>query len=172
MATTCTASAGASGSHPLVLSGLTTREQIADVVIRACLALDANDRALWESAWDLTAPDELVLDVNGNASKGLAALNTDILEHVGPMDTQHLITNLRIDVQEGASTGRVAAQALNQHFLPGHGNVLGSEHLLAGCAYDMELVKDASSQWKLRSWKLKLRWTQGTWAVMQPRPHK
>ena len=159
-------------SYPLVLGGLTTREQIHDVLIRVCLGLDINDRAMWESAWDLSAPAELVVDVGGNVSRGLEAVNKEVFEHVGPMATQHLLTNVRIDVQDGATAAHATAQALNQHIPAGKGLVLGSDHLLAGSLYDMRLVKDASGQWKLRTWKLNLLWVQGSWSVLKGETNK
>ena len=155
-------------AHPILLSGLTTREQISDVLTRACLALDLNDRSMWESTWDLNSSADLTFSINGKLTQGLDAINKNVFTHAGHMDTLHLLTNVRIDVQEGASTARVTAYGLNQHHRPGQAMVLGSDHLLAGAMYDTEMVKDAASgEWKLRSWKLTTKWAQGTWAVMQ-----
>ena len=152
--------AAAASGHPHFLSGLTTREAIADALIRACLAIDVNDRALWESAWAIGDAD-VVFDLNGRVMRGMEAINAGFFHPKAALDSQHLVTGLRIDVQEGASTARVTAQALNQHFRPGQGMHLGSDHLLGGGLYDVEAVKDASGQWKLKTWKLKTHWAQG-----------
>lgn len=158
----------ASNGHYHNLTGLTTREQIADVLIRACLALDCNNRALWESAW-LASDPAISMTVPGRPSLiGMATLNKDCLDLVGPKVTQHLISGVRIEVQEGATTARLTCNAQNQHFRKGQGLVQGAEQLLAGSTYDVELVKDDSGEWRMRTWTLHLLWTQGEWAVMQP----
>jgi hypothetical protein len=55
--------------YPQSLSLLATREEIADTIVRPCLGLDSNNKALWESAWAMD-PD-ITLDINDNIMKGL-----------------------------------------------------------------------------------------------------
>jgi hypothetical protein len=156
----------ASASHPHSLSGLTVREQISDCLIRACLALDAYDRPLWDSAWATSSPVSLV--VNGRVMQGKEAVDHDCFDVAGPLDTQHLLSGVRIDVKEGAHTARLTCNALNQHFRPGEGLKTGAEHLMAGSVYEVEVVKEDSGEWRMKTWKLNLRWSQGSWAVMHP----
>ena len=153
-----------STSCPHPLSGLSTREQIADTLTRACLALDSNDKSLWASAWS-TEPD-IAFDLNGRLLKGQEGVDSGFLL-AGPLDTQHLISGVRIDVQEGANTAHMTANGLNQHYKPGQGLVDNAEHLLAGNMYDVQVVKQSDGQWKIRSWKIKTIWKQGNWSVIR-----
>ncbi|SCU89906.1 LANO_0D06854g1_1 [Lachancea nothofagi CBS 11611] len=145
------------------LSGLTTREEIVDVVYRVCLALDSNDKALWESAW-ARSPD-ITLDIGGNVSTGLEKINAGF-DSIGPMDTQHLVSSVRVDVKDGSDKAHVTANALAQHFRAGQGQVPNADHLLVGSTYDIQIVKQADGAWKLKTWVLKVTWTEGTWDVM------
>jgi hypothetical protein len=45
----------------------------------------------------------------------------DILEHVGPMDTTHTISNVRVSMKDGANTVSFTSLVLAQHALPGQG---------------------------------------------------
>ena len=153
-------------TYPISLSGLSTREQIADTIIRACLGIDSNNKALWESAW--AHSPEFSMGSSGEGKiQGLEALNKAIFDRVGPMDTQHLITNIRIDVEEGADTAHMTAMALAQHYRAGQGREADADFRLGGAAYDMQVVRE-DGQWKLKSWVGNGIWSQGTRAVFQP----
>ena len=159
---------GLTASLPTSLTGLSSREAIADVLHRACLALDLNSPSLWESAW-LTSDPSICMEISGRpVIKGWANLNAHALALIGPLDTQHNNSGIRIDLREGASTARLTCNALNQHFRAGEGHKPGAAHLLAGSTYDIELTLDGKSEWKMKSWKLNITWAQGDWAVMQP----
>jgi hypothetical protein len=110
--------------------------------------------------------------VNGRLIQGMGSIMKDCLELVGPMDTQHMLGAIRVDVQDGASTARVTAMGQNQHFRAGQGTVAGAPHLLAGVLNECEVVKDGSGQWKMKTWRLKIIWTQGTYDVMKPETSK
>ena len=152
-------------AYPQSLSGLSTREEITDTVVRACLALDSNNKSLWESAW--ASDPDISLEINGNVMKGMESLNKNCFDGIGPMDTQHLVSSIRVDVKEGADTAHVTANALAQHYRPGQGRVADAERLLAGSIYDVKVVKEANGRWKLKTWVLKIIWTEGNWAVMR-----
>ena len=79
-----------------------------------------------------------------------------------------MLSGLRVEVVEGGTTARIVCNAQNQHFRAGQGMRGNGEQLLAGSRYDVELVKDDTGEWKMRTWKLKILWAQGSWAVMQP----
>ena len=153
-------------AYPQSLTGLSTREEIADTRVRACLGFDSNNKALWESAW--AADPDISMDINGNVMKGMDDMNKNCFDNIGPMDTQHLLTSIRIDAKEGASTAHITANALAQHYRAGKGQVPSAERMLAGSTYDVQVVKEASGQWKIKTLVLKITWTEGSWAVMQP----
>jgi hypothetical protein len=152
-------------AYPQSLSGLSTREQIADLVVRACLGIDSNDKALFESAW--AADPEIALGLSGNMMTGMEAINRDGFDRVGPLDTHHLISSIRIDVTDGADTAHMTANAFSQHFRAGEGRQYDSEHLLGGATYDIQVVKESDGQWKIKTWIVNVIWNQGTRGVMQ-----
>ena len=152
-------------AYPLSLSGLSEREEITDTVVRALLGLDSNDKFLWESAWALDS--DIILDINGNVLKGLENINKGCFDKVGPMNTQHLLSNIRIDLEEGANVARLTAYVLAQHYRPGEGVAPNSEHLLAGATYDIQVVKESNGKWNLKAFALKIIWRQGNPEVME-----
>ncbi|KIM93648.1 hypothetical protein OIDMADRAFT_137385 [Oidiodendron maius Zn] len=154
-------------AYPQSLGVLSTREEITDLVVRACLGFDSNDKPLWESVW-AESPD-IIFEINGNVMKGIDEMNKNCFDIVGPMDTQHLISSIRIDVKDGADTAHMTANALAQHYHKGQGQVPDAEHMLAGSTYIIHAVKEYNGLWKIKSWVLKIIWTQGSWAVMQPK---
>jgi hypothetical protein len=153
-------------TYPLSVSGLSTREQITDTIIRAGLGLDSNNKALWESAW--AAHQNISLDIDGNILKGLEQLNSGCFDTIGAMDTQHLVSNIRVDVKEGADIAHVTANVLAQHYRAGEGQVLGADRMLAGATYDVMVVKEESGEWKVMTWALRTIWKEGNPAVMLP----
>jgi hypothetical protein len=128
--------------YPPSLSGLSTREQIADTIVRACLGLDSNNKALWESAW--AADPDIALEISGNVMQGMENINKNCFDGIGPMDTQHLLTSIRINVKEGANMAHMTANALAQHYRAGQGQDPNAERMLAGSTYDIHAVKEAT----------------------------
>lgn len=151
-------------SYPHVLSGLTAREAITDTLYRAVNGLDTANSALFNSA--LT--DDSVFDLNGTVSSGREEIRTGIYEKVAHLDTTHFITNVRVNVKDGADVAKMTATALAQHFRPKQGNVPGATHFLGGSQYDIDLVKDAADGlWKAKHWKMTITWSEGDYAVFQ-----
>ena len=153
-------------TYPQSLNGLSTREEIADTVIRATLGLDSNNKALWESSW--AADPDITLSAGSIVMKGLESINKDCFDRVGPMDTQHLITGIRIDVKNGLNTAHLTANALAQHYRAGQGQDPNAEFRLGGRTYDIQVVKESDGQWKIKTWVINTIWSQGTQAVFQP----
>ena len=152
-------------NQPVLLQGLTTREQIADVLHRACLALDANDAALWRSAWAAADPT-IAFVINGATHTGFDAIDAACFQRTCWLDTQHHNGGVRIDVREGDDTARLTATAVNQHFRLGQGMAPGAANLIAGSRYDIDVVRDAGGQWRMHTWRIESSWAQGDWAVL------
>lgn len=70
-------------------------------------------------------------------------------------------------MKEGADTAHLTANALAQHFRPGQAQVPNAPHFLAGATYDVQAMKEADGQWKIKTWILKVIWAEGSREVMQ-----
>lgn len=152
-------------SYPYNLSSLTPREAITDTLYRAIIAFDRNDAELLNSAF---AGEDVSLSGAGREINSLTALRTQVLAHVGPMDTMHMISNVRVEVKDGADTASLTAYALAQHCPPGRGKEPDAPKYLVGGEYAMDLVRDeADGLWKIKKWVFNIIWRQGDASVMQ-----
>lgn len=140
---------------------LSDRDAIADALYRGVIAFDTADEVLFKSA--LT--EDAVLVLNGTVMEGYEAIYSGCYVNISKMDTNHFLTNMRINITE-ESKAQVSCSALSQHYRGGEGMTPGSDFLLAGGLYAVELVKDAGDGlWKIKHWTLKTTWGQGDWAV-------
>ena len=79
-----------------------------------------------------------------------------------------MISNVRVDVKDGADTAFLTAYALAQHCPPGKGIEPDGPKLLVGSEYLVDLVKDeGDGLWKIKKWVLNVSWRQGDASVMQ-----
>lgn len=152
-------------SLPHLLTALTEREAVTDAIYRAIIGFDSHDVASFNSAF--SGPDAIIIG-NGKAINGLEAIRTQLLDFVGPMDTTHTISNVRVDIKDGASTASLHAYALAQHCPKGKGVDLDGQKYLVASTYFVNLVKDKSDGlWKIKRWEMKTIWRQGDRSVMQ-----
>ncbi len=81
--------------------------------------------------------------------------------------TTHMLSNIRIDVKDGADTASMTAYALAQHCPPGRVKEVDAPKYLIAGEYQMELVRDDRDRlWKIRKWILHVIWKQGDSSVM------
>jgi hypothetical protein len=155
-------------SHPDTLTSLSPREAITDTIYRATLAFDRNDATLLNTAFVLDHAS-VIFDFNGTLLHGLDAIRTQLLNLVGPMDTTHLISNVRIDLQAGGNEAQLNCYALAQHSLKGEGMNGTGRKYLAASEYWIDLVKveRQSGVWGITKWVMKTIWTQGDASVMK-----
>ena len=157
---------------PLTLTSLTPREAIADALYRAIIGFDRNDIPFFNSAF---AGEKVTFAIKGDDSRtahDLSTVRNTTLAHVGPMDTTHMISNIRIDVQDEADTASLTCYALAQHFSVGKGQEPGSPQLLVAGEYAVDLVKDEDDGlWKIKKWISDVIWRQGDRSVMVPQAH-
>ncbi|KAK2772753.1 hypothetical protein CKAH01_13837 [Colletotrichum kahawae] len=127
-------------------------------------AFDENDASLLASA---LTPD-VTLTINGNDVSGFENVKAHSLNTVGPMDTTHFVTNIRIDVADNdAATAKLTANTLAQHYPRGDGLGLGERRLLGGSKHVMELSKDKNDElWKVNVWHMKTVWREGDMGVL------
>jgi len=150
---------------PIVLSSLSKREAIIDAVYRGVLGLDTNDVALFKSAW--VQEQDITFDLNGAVITGWDAIDENVMRLVGPMDTTHTITNVRVDVKDGVDTAVATTHATAQHFRPGEGGDPASKGLLAGALYNVDLVEDKKDGlWKVKHWAVKVVWFDGDMSIL------
>lgn len=143
-----------------VLSSLTESEAVIDSLYRAISGFDDNDISLLKSA---CCGSEFAFEMNGNV------FNVDqLINFVGPLDTTHMISGIRVDLKEGALTASLTANALAQHCPPGRGLETDGPKFLAGGKYFIDLVKDnTNGLWKIKKWVLKTIWRQGEASVLE-----
>jgi SnoaL-like domain len=155
-------------SHPLTLTSLTPREAITDAVYRAVISFDSNDVSLFNSAF---IGEDVSMEVHGSDKRvvqGLSNIRTQVLAQVGPMDTSHIISNVRVDVKDGADTASLTCYALAQHCPPGRGMELNGPKYLGAGEYWADLLRDESDGlWKIKKLVIRVLWAQGDYSVMQ-----
>ena len=103
-------------AHPVRLQQLDDRESIADAIHRAVSAFDTNDPELFLSA---VVKDRIGFSRNDELYEGLDAVMRDVFEHVSRLEMQHTISNIRIDVDDRASTARMVTCMIAQHHREG-----------------------------------------------------
>lgn len=144
---------------PVALQSLTTREAITDAVLRALWGIDTNDHALWTSAW-IRDKAAATFSFNGAAMIGMDAIDDGIFKRIGPAATTHAISNVRVDVPEGADTAYLTAYQLAQAYRAGEGRDLKSEHFQEGALCAVDLVADGEV-WRIRKWAVEAVWCDG-----------
>jgi ketosteroid isomerase-like protein len=140
------------------------RAEITDAIYRYAAALDFGDAALMESA--LT--EDAVIDLTSATTK--IGLEFPVLTprdiavgaltaYVGPLDTSHSVTNVRIDISGDTATARCYAQA--NHFLPGEGpRPDQTRHALMMNRYTAEMAR-GEDRWRIRRLLIDCAWFEG-----------
>lgn len=139
------------------------RESIKDTIYSIAAAFDENDFSIMKSVCD----KNMIFDLNGFVMEGLEEIRIKSLNVVGPMDTTHTVSNVRVDLKADGRKATATANAIAQHYLPGQGQEKDARNFLAGTRYYFELAKDESDSWKIEKYVLKIVWTQGHISVMQ-----
>ncbi len=88
-----------------------------------------------------------------------AILNT-VLPSIGPLDTSHSVSNLRIEIV--GDTATLHAYVLSQHFMLREGSRRGSEYALLMNRYDCNLMRDRDK------WRFKRMTIDNAWALGNP----
>lgn len=156
--------------YPISLSSLTQREAITDALYRAAVGSDHHDTALFNSAW---AGEDVSMEIHDEKKRvmpNLSLIRTHVLDKVGPMDTTHNISMVRVDVEDGADTATLTATSTAQHSPPGMGRDPAGPKYTVGGEYCVELVKDEAGVWKIKKLVLNVIWTQGDASLMGGSP--
>jgi hypothetical protein len=153
-------------SYQIILSSLTPREAITDALHRCFIALDRNDVVMFDSAF---AGEDINLTHSSapNPFTSLSALKSGIFARVGPLDTTHMLNNVRIDYKDGEEKASMKAYALCQHAPPGRGKQPDGPKFTTGVDYTVDVVRSQEDGlWKISKAVLEVVWTQGDHSVM------
>jgi ketosteroid isomerase-like protein len=146
------------------VAALTDRAAIIDTLHRYTAGLDLNDADLLASS--LT--DDAVVDLGpamkriGYEFPALAPRDTvvaTLIGAVGPLDTSHAVSNVRISMHGDTATAYAHAQA--QHFKPGSGSDPSvTRHALMMNRYTADLMRD-DDRWLIRRLDIDNAWFDG-----------
>ncbi|KAH8683804.1 hypothetical protein BGZ61DRAFT_357332 [Ilyonectria robusta] len=146
--------------------GLSDREAIPDALYRSIVGLDSSDETIFKSAWHKDA----VFVFDGIATvEGLDAILQNTFQVIGAgLDTTHMVSNVRVDVKEGADTATMTSHALAQHYRKGDGRNPTAPRFLTGNMYWVDLAKDESDGgiWKIKKLEIKVIWSEGDGAIV------
>jgi len=149
-----------------ILIGLSTREAIADALYRCVQGIDTNDLTMFKSS--VIDLNKFKLDMNGAEIQGEEIIMEAVFNFVGPMDTTHTISNIRIDVEDDAAdTASMTAYAVARHHRQGEGMDPTTPHFTSGGIYTLDLIKDSNDgAWKVANWAVKFVWCDGDASMM------
>jgi len=153
-------------NHPIALSSVSPSEAAVDPLYRFVNGLDANNRELLESSM-VEGKDTAFVILGIRSIEGTDAIKEYIYGKVMPLHTTHFITNVRVDLKDGADMAYVTATALAYHYKPEDAFLPERKAYATAGLYALDVVKDSSTGlWKIKKWTCKLNWTEGDRSVM------
>jgi hypothetical protein len=144
---------------------LPDREAIPDALYRSIIGLDTNDQNIFESAWHKNAT--FIYDV-APPTQGLEAILNTTFKYVGAgLDTTHFVSNVRVDLKDGANAASMTAHALAQHYRKGEGRNPKASRFMTGNMYWVDLAKDeGDGLWKMTKFEMKVIWCEGDASIV------
>lgn len=145
---------------------LSEREAIADALYRSVLGLDSNDKDLFTSSY---TEDSVFVYNDYPPTESRDAILGSVFALVGAgLDTTHVVSCVRVDHKEGASTAKVTANAFAQHYRKGEGVDPKAPRFMTGNLYYIDVVKDETDGlWKMTKFILKVVWGEGDAGLLQ-----
>lgn len=150
-------------TNPTHLKGLAEREVILDAIYRVCLGCDTNDAELFLSAF---IKNDFSFARNDEVHQGREAVIQNVFTPVSKLETQHVISNVRIDVEEDADSGHAITYMTAQHHLPGEAMDPLKTGLYGGTTNFVDLVRDDDGDWKVKKWVMRITWIQGDVSIV------
>ncbi|MDX3360813.1 nuclear transport factor 2 family protein [Streptomyces griseoaurantiacus] len=160
--------------HPMNddrLQLLTDHAAIADALHRYAAGLDHGDADLLASALTEDAVVDLTpatgrIGLEFPVLKPREAVVGALIPAVGPLDTSHVISNIRATVD--GDTARVRCYAMAQHYLPQEGpGPDRTRHALMMNRYDADLTRDGRT-WRISRLTIDNAWFEGDETVLLP----
>ncbi|KAH6649342.1 hypothetical protein F5144DRAFT_552682 [Chaetomium tenue] len=154
--------------YPHYLPSLSERDAIADALYRVAIGCDRNDVQLFNSGW---AGEDVSFEIHRDDEtvvSNLSVIRENILKIVGPMDTTHNVTMVRVNLKDGADTATLTAMSTAHHSAAGMGRNPTGPKYIAGGEYLADLTKDGSGVWRIKKLVLRVIWTKGDPSVVWP----
>lgn len=152
-------------SHSVSLASLSPREAVADALYRCVVGMDDNNPAMFESSF--MKGKDTSFSINDKAVEGTDAITAYIYNKIMPLHTTHFITNIRVDLKDGADTAYMTASALAYHYKAEDAFKSEDKSYVTAGLYYIDLVKDDDDNlWKIKTFKVKLNWTNGQASVI------
>ena len=127
------------------LTGLSTREAVADALHRCVLGMDSNNRPLFESA--CLKGEDMVVMAGSIPLNGWAAIDA-MMDRVFAIITTHTVSNIRVEVEgDDADTAQITAHATSYHVREEDATKPEDTSYTASSLYDIELVKVEGGLW-------------------------
>ena len=127
------------------------------------MGIDYNDVNLFDSGWSTTVEPSFV--AFGAKTEGLKAIKDQIFYPIGPMDTTHMISNVRL-LSETEHEATMSAYALAYHYRTGQGMKADADKYVSGVQYHLNLIKEGEL-WKVKEWTMHITWVDGNPEVMK-----
>ncbi|KAF2103670.1 hypothetical protein NA57DRAFT_69883 [Rhizodiscina lignyota] len=151
-------------AYTIALPSLSPREAVADCLYRSVTGIDGNDPELFASS--VLPGKETSVIVGEHTIQGADTITEYIMSKIMPLHTTHFITNVRVDLKDGADTASLTANAMAYHYRPEDAYVPEAKAYVTGGLYYLDLVKDSDGLWKIKKWTLKMNWTEGERSVI------
>lgn len=152
-------------AHTIALTSLTPREAVTDAIYRFIVGVDDDSPELLDSASH--KGEDACFILNDTKIEGSDAIRQFMHAKIMPLQTTHHITNIRVDVKDGADTAYVTCTSMVQHYRPEDALKPDGTSFLTGGMYFMDLVKDGEDGlWKMKKVTLKLKWCDGDRSIL------
>ena len=134
---------------------LSDRQEIVDLTIAYCWALDTRD---WEALGEMFLPDATAMLLTPSELVGIDAIRERISFALDPLDeSQHLVANHQVVVDGDTATCRCYLQA--QHVRQAAATT-GSPNFIVAGRYEDRLVRTAAG-WRVAHREIVAMWTEG-----------
>jgi hypothetical protein len=152
-------------AHSTLLKQLTLREAITDAIYRATHAFDTNDKDLFQSAWVKNGP--IFVRNRAQVFEGLEAVMENIFDPVAKLETQHSVSNIRIELDNDAKAAHMVANMIAQHHRSGEAMDPTKKGLIGGAMNEVDLVlDDESGLWRMTKWVMNITWIDGDISIV------
>ena len=146
------------------LPNLSPRDAVIDALHRCFTGMDTNNRDLYESA--CLKDESMTVVIGPTTVQGWTAIS-ELTDKVFQLVTSHVITNIRVALEEGAETASVTASAIAYHIRPEEAFTPEDTSYTSSSVYRFEIVKDPKDGlWKIKRWEFQILWTVGDPAVV------